>query len=89
MDLSKKMREAIELLKKEEFYLWDTPTWSTWRAYGLPGQTIRTDTMKALERRGIVKIEIDSGRNISRVATLIPSGSGYGASLKGDGEVDG
>lgn len=59
--LSKRMIEAIDLLKKEEFYLWEFPEWSFWRAYGLPGSRIRTDTMKALERRGLVKIGLATG----------------------------
>lgn len=40
-------------------------TWSFWRAYNLQGKTIRTDTMKALERRGIVKIEFAVGEKRS------------------------
>lgn len=72
MKLSKRMEQAIELLKQEEFYLYELPTWSWWRAYGLPGKTIRTDTMKALERRGIVKIDIDpGGKRTNYVAQLI------------------
>lgn len=70
MGLSKCMCEAIGLLKKEAFYLWETPAGSAWRAYNLP-ETIKTNTMKALERRGVVKIEIESGRSISKVAKLI------------------
>lgn len=69
MGLSKCMCEAIGLLKKEAFYLWETPAGSAWRAYNLP-ETIKTNTMKALERRGVVKIEIESGRSISKVAKL-------------------
>lgn len=72
--LSKCMIKAIELLKQEEFYLCELPTWSFWRAYNLPGQTIRTDTMKALERRRIVKIEFAVGENRSDyMAKLINS----------------
>lgn len=64
------MRDAVKLLKKEEFYLWETPAGACWKAYNLP-ETIKTNTMQALERRGVVKIELESGRNISRVAKLI------------------
>lgn len=72
MKLSKRMEEALKLLKKEEFYLCEFPTWSFWRAYNLPGQTIRTDTMKALERRGLVKIDWAIGeRHGNYVAKLI------------------
>ena len=63
--LSKRMIEAIELLEQEEFYLCEFQTWSFWRAYNLKGKTIRTDTMKALERRGIVKIEFAVGEKRS------------------------
>lgn len=73
MKLSKRMEQAIELLKKEEFYLLELPNWSMWRSYNLPGQTIRTDTMKALEKRGIVKIELCSGGPYSYLAKLIRS----------------
>lgn len=73
MKLSKRMEQAIELLKKEEFYLLELPNWSMWKAYNLPGQTIRTDTMKALEKRGIVKIELCSGGSYSYLAKLISS----------------
>ena len=74
MKLSKRMEQAVELLKQEEFYLYELPTWSFWRAYNLPGQTIRTDTMKALERRGLVKIELAVGeRRSNYMAKLIKS----------------
>ena len=49
LKLSKRMEQAVELMKQEEFYLCELPNWSFWGAYNLPGQTIRTDTMKALE----------------------------------------
>lgn len=71
MGLSKRMMEAIQLLKQEEFYLWDTPTWSAWRAYNLPEQTIRTDTMKALENRGIVKVMWNTSGRGDRLAKLL------------------
>lgn len=72
MKLSKRMEEAIEFMEKEEFYLFEFSNWSFWRAYNLPGQTIRTDTMKALERRGLVKIELAIGEKRSNyVAKLI------------------
>lgn len=70
MGLSKCMQEAVKLLQKGEFYLWETRAGSAWRADSLP-ETIKTNTMKALERRGVVKIEIESGRSISKVAKLI------------------
>lgn len=60
MALSGRMQEAIGFLEQEEFYLVELPGWSFWKAYNLPGVHIRTDTMKALERRGIVKIEHDT-----------------------------
>lgn len=70
MALSKRMKEAIELLKKEEFYLHELPNWSAWRSYNL-NKHIRTDTMKALERRGIVKISTCSEKRFFKVATLL------------------
>lgn len=45
--LSKKMKQAIELLKKEEFYLCENKC-SVWKAYNLPW-TIYTKTMEVLE----------------------------------------
>lgn len=72
MKLSKRMEQAVELLKQEEFYLCEFPTWSFWRAYNLPGQTIRTDTMKALVQRGLVRIELAIGEKRSNyMAKLI------------------
>ncbi|CAK7079572.1 MAG: hypothetical protein ENTA_01532 [Enterocloster clostridioformis] len=72
LKLSKRMEQAVELMKQEEFYLCELPNWSFWGAYNLPGQTIRTDTMKALEHRGLVKIELAIGeKRSSYVATLI------------------
>lgn len=69
MALSKRMKEAIELLKKEEFYLCNNGC-SVWKAYNL-SQTIHTKTMKALEKRGVVKIELSMSRNADYVAKLI------------------
>ena len=69
MALSKKMEEAIELLKKEEFYLCDNGC-SVWKAYNL-SQTIHTRTMEALERRGVVKIEPALTNHADKTATLL------------------
>lgn len=69
MALSKKMKEAIELLKKEEFYLCENKC-SVWKAYNL-SQTIHTQTMKALEKRGIIKIEWAISGNADKMAKLI------------------
>lgn len=71
MGLSKRMKDAISLLEKEEFYLCELPNWSLWRAYNLPGQTIRTDTMKALEKRGIVEIKWSANKESNTMARLI------------------
>jgi|GEM_PF-3048239 len=71
MALSKRMQEAIVLLEKEEFYLREFPEWSFWAAYNMPGERIRTDTMKALERRGVVEIKWNTGRDANKVAKLI------------------
>lgn len=71
MSLSKRMKEAISLLEKEEFYLCEFSNWNLWRAYNLPGQTIRTDTMKALEKRGIVEIQYSTSRDSNYIARLI------------------
>ena len=78
LKLSKRMEQAVELMKQEEFYLCELPNWSFFLGvgggvgYNLPGQTIRTDTMKALEHRGLVKIELAIGeKRSSYVATLI------------------
>ena len=67
--LSEKMKQAIELLKKEEFYLCENKC-SVWKAYNLP-QTIHTKTMKALEERGIVKIDYLLTGNSDKMAKLI------------------
>lgn len=69
MNLSKRMQEAVKLLKEEEFFLVELTDWNFWAAYNLPEHHIRTDTMKALERRGIVKIEHDT--KMKFVAKLI------------------
>ena len=69
MALSEKMKEAIDLLKKEEFYLCDRGC-SVWKAYNL-SQTIHTKTMKALEERGVVKIELAMINNADKVAKLV------------------
>jgi len=58
--LSNRMKEAIELLKQEEFYLWESQYWNRWKAYGT-NKFIRTDTMNALKRRGIVEITYCGG----------------------------
>lgn len=71
MALSKRMLEAISLLSKEEFYLREFPQWSFWAAYNLPGERIRTDTMEALERRGIIEIKWNTGKGAAKVAKLI------------------
>lgn len=47
------MKEAIKLLKKEEFYLCDNKC-SVWNAYNL-SQTIHTKTMKALENEVLLR----------------------------------
>ena len=67
--LSKRMQEAIELLKQEEFYLCDQGC-SVWRSYNL-SRTIHTKTMKALEKRGVVKIELSTNKNADKMAELI------------------
>lgn len=69
MALSKKMKEAIELLKQGEFYLCDRGC-SVWKSYGF-SQTIHTKTMKALEERGVVKIELSINKNADKMAELI------------------
>lgn len=68
--MTDKMKEAIELLKQEEFYLRKTDRRSVWLSYNL-GKTIHTKTMKALEERGIVKIELALVNNADMVAKLI------------------
>lgn len=64
------MKEAIELLKKEEFYLRKIDRQSVWLSYNL-NKPIHTRTMKALEERGVVKIELALINNADRVAKLI------------------
>lgn len=75
MALSEKMKEAIELLKKEEFYLCENHC-SVWKAYNL-SQTIHTKTMKALENRGIVKVELAVSGNAYKMAKLNLQGRYY------------
>lgn len=70
MKLSRRMEEAVELLKQEEFYLLELPYWNRWKAYNT-NKFIRTDTMKALEKRGLVKISYCGGRRYNMVAELI------------------
>lgn len=69
MALSEKMKQAIELLKKEEFYLCENKCF-VWKAYNLP-QTIHTRTMEALVRRGVVTIQSSLTGNVDKVAKLI------------------
>ena len=66
MYLSKQMKDAIELLKQEEYYLKETPSCSRWIAYNIP-KPINTKTMKALERRGIVKISFSANGIIAEL----------------------
>lgn len=68
--MTDKMKEAIELLKKEEFYLRKTGRRSVWLSYNLD-KPIHTKTMKALEERGVVKIELTVVNNADMVAKLI------------------
>lgn len=49
-NLTNKMKEAIELLKREEFYLYKTDRNSVWLSYTL-GVPIHTRTMNALEKK--------------------------------------
>lgn len=67
--LSEKMKQAIELLKKEEFYLCENKC-SVWKAYNLP-QTIHTKTMEALVRRGVVTIQLALTGNVDKMAKLV------------------
>lgn len=69
MALSEKMKQAIELLKREEFYLCKNKC-SVWKAYNL-SQTIHTRTMEALVRRGVVKIQSSLTGNVDKMAKLI------------------
>ena len=69
MSLSKTMEQAIELLKKEEFYLCENKC-SVWKAYNLP-QTIHTKTMEALVKRGVVTIQSSLTGNVDKMAKLI------------------
>lgn len=67
--LSEKMKQAIELLKKEEFYLCENKC-SVWKAYNLP-QTIHTKTIEALVRRGVVTVQLSLTGNVNKMAKLI------------------
>lgn len=68
-NLTNKMKEAIELLKREEFYLYKTDRNSVWLSYTL-GIPIHTRTMNALEKKGIVKFELAETRNAELMAEL-------------------
>ena len=68
-NLTNKMKEAIELLKREEFYLYKTDRNSVWLSYTL-GVPIYTRTMNALEKKGIVKFELAETRNAELMAEL-------------------
>lgn len=67
--LSEKMKQAIDLLKKEEFYLCENKC-SVWKAYNLP-QTIHVKTMEALVRRGVVIIQSSLTGNVDKMAKLV------------------
>jgi len=67
--LSEKMKQAIELLNKEEFYLCKNKC-SVWKAYNL-SQTIHTKTMEALVRRGAVTVQLSLTGNVNKMAKII------------------
>ena len=67
--MTDKMKEAINLLQKEEFYLCKTNGKSVWLSYNL-GVSIHTKTMKALENRGIVKTTLSINKNAESMAIL-------------------
>lgn len=67
--MTDKMKEAINLLQKEEFYLCKTNGKSVWLSYNL-GISIHTKTMKALENRGIVKTTLSINKNAESMAIL-------------------
>lgn len=72
MVLSKNMVDAIEMLKQEEFYLFESARSTYWSSYNLP-KHIRTSTMAALNRRGMVMISYCSDKNSNFVAKLVKS----------------
>lgn len=63
------MKQVIELLKKEEFYLCENK-YSVWKIYNLH-QTIHTKTMEALVRRGVVKIQLSLTGNVDKMGKLV------------------
>lgn len=73
MKLSNRQKEALELLKYEEFYLVEFDYWNFWSAYNT-NKHIRTDTMKALKTRGLVKVEYGPFKEGAAIAKITEQG---------------
>ena len=72
--LSIRQKEALELLKKEEYYLWEiSDIWNTWKAYN-SYKYIKTTTMKSLAKRGFVNIEYGQFHRGKAVAKITEQG---------------
>ena len=54
--LSKGMKEAVELLKKDDFHLENVEGTYVWKSYKLKNKSITTDMMNTLESKGLVHI---------------------------------
>jgi hypothetical protein len=64
--LSKKMITAIkDMANNGEYEMWELPYWNLWQSVTNHGVlNIRTDTMKALENRGLVKSTYNPKRKL-------------------------
>ena len=63
--MSKRMTEALNALKTYgEYELWEFQCWNSWHPvlHNANAPSIRTDTMKALIRRGLAKETYDKKR---------------------------
>ena len=56
MKLSKGMKEAVELLKKDDFHLEKIDNTYIWKSYKLKNKSITSDMMNTLESKGLVEI---------------------------------
>ena len=86
-ELSRRMKEALKALYENGTYeLWELHDWDTWNALKGMCASIRTDTMKALCRRGLAKDDYDKRRGLYKWhANITPDGVRL---IKGDDSHD-
>lgn len=71
---------AISQMKEYgDYELWELRYWNTWQPIkrNAMAHSIRTDTMEALRKRGLVKVAYDPNRIYNFTATLTDEGLKY------------